>query len=97
MKKILIAAAFASVSAFGLSGVASAEYDLGGECVAAVEAAPLPEGVTMEQMHEGCACLADGYGDDAAIVASFEAAAGDNTQWSPEAAAAVAECFGPPA
>lgn len=97
MKKTIIAAAFASVAAFGLTGVASAEYDLGAECIAAVEAAPLPEGTTMEQMHAGCACLADSVGGDAAIVASFEAAAGDNTQWSPEAAAAVEACFGPPA
>lgn len=96
MKKTIIAAAFASVAAFGLTGVASAEYDLGAECIAAVEAAPLPEGATMEQMHAGCECLVGAVGGDAAIVASFEAAAGDQTQWSPEAAAAVDACFGAP-
>lgn len=97
MKKTIIAVAFASVAALGLSGVASAEYDLSAECIAAVEGQPLPEGATMEQMHAGCACLVDAVGGDAGVVASFEAAAGDNTQWSPEAQAAVDACFGAPA
>jgi hypothetical protein len=94
MKKTIIAAAFATVATFGFSGMASAAYDLGAECLASVEANPLPEGATMEQMQMGCQCLTDNVGGDAAIVASFEAAAGDQTKWSPEAAAAVQACFG---
>lgn len=89
MKKIFIATAFASVAAFGLSGIASA-YDLSAECMAAQTA---ESGVTDEVWTEACGCLVDSVGDDAAIVGSFEAAAGDNTQWSPEAAAAVGACF----
>ncbi len=90
MKKTIIAAAFASVAAFGLSGVASANYDLSGECMAAQTA---ESGVTDEVWTAACACLVDSVGGDAAITGSFEAAAGDQTLWSPEAAAAVAACF----
>lgn len=90
MKKTLIAVAFASVAAFGLSGIASANYDLSGECMAA----QTPEsGVTDEVWTAACACLVESVGGDAAITGSFEAAAGDQTKWSPEAAAAVAACF----
>lgn len=90
MKKTILAIAFASVVALGLSGVASAGYDLGGECMAA----QTPEsGVTDEVWTAACACLVDTVGGDAAITGSFEAAAGDQTKWSPEAAAAVAACF----
>lgn len=90
MKKTIIAAAFASVAAFGLSGIASAEFDLSSECLAAQTA---ESGITDEVWAEACTCVVDSVGGDAAIVGSFEAADGDQTQWSPEAAAAVAECF----
>lgn len=90
MKKTILAAAFATVATFGLSGIASAEYDLSGECMAAQS----PEsGITDEVWTAACACLVDTVGGDAAIIGSFEASAGDQTLWSPEAAAAVAACF----
>jgi hypothetical protein len=90
MKKIIIAAAFASVAAFGLSGVASAEYDVSAECMAAQTA---ESGIDDATWAAACACLVDSVGGDAAITGSFEASGGDQTKWSPEAAAAVAACF----
>lgn len=90
MKKTIIAAAFASVAAFGLSGIASANYDLSGECMKA----QTPEsGITDEVWTEACACLVKKVDGDAAIIGSFEAAAGDDTKWSEAASKAVTECF----
>ena len=90
MKKIIIAAAFASVAAFGLSGIASAEYDVSAECMAAQTA---ESGIDDATWTAACECLVGAVGGNAAITGSFEAAAGDQTKWSPEAAAAVAACF----
>ena len=90
MKKTILAAAFATAATFGLSGLASADYDLSGECLGAQTA---ESGISDEVWAEACTCLVDAVSGDAAVVASFEAAAGDQTQWSEEAAAAVAACF----
>ncbi len=90
MKKTILAAAFATVATFGLSGLASAQFDLSAECLGAQTA---ESGISDEVWAEACTCLVDSVGGDAAIVASFEAADGDQTQWSEEAAAAVTACF----
>jgi hypothetical protein len=93
MKKILVAAAFASLATFNVASAASPGYDFGAVCAQHVEEDPLPPGITMEQMYEGCACLVEGYGDDEAITRNFAEAAGDSTRWSPEVAEAVGRCF----
>lgn len=93
MKKILVFVAFASMATFNVASAATSSYDFGAVCAQHVEEDPLPPGMTMEQMYEGCACLAEVYGDDEAVIQNFDAAAGDTTQWSPEVAEAVGNCF----
>ena len=93
MKKTILAAAFITATTFGLSGLASANDEFVAACVAnSGDAAD--QGATPEQIEGFCTCLAGEIADDAAAIASLEAAADDPSALTPEALAALQMCAG---